>query len=310
MNGFALACVGGRVRRRLAIDIDRIIRLADGRAFGLRSYGVLGGQPVLCLHGTPGSRLKFRMAGASAAEHGLRLYCPDRWGYGLSSAPRRKPTLAGFAADIREVTEALGLTRFSVVGISGGGPYAAAVAAELPERIDRLALIAPVGPIAPATESQRPFDRFHRFTFTALPKIPGGIRLTFSAFRLLLALNPALAVTAVAARAHAADRNIFRDRSRAHALGETMRAGLGRGAIGPVIDMGLFSTPWNVDLGAIRAPACVWLGRDDRNVPLGPARRLAQAIPGAKLHEIPGAGHFWIMLNFDQVFDWLDGRPG
>jgi pimeloyl-ACP methyl ester carboxylesterase len=222
--------------------------------------------------------------------------------------PRREPALAEFAADMREVADALRLARFSVVGISGGGPFAAAVAAELPERVERLALIAPVGPIAPAADCHRPFDRFHRFTFTALPRIPGGVRLTFSAFRVLLALDPGLAVTAVAARAHKSDRQVVRDRAHARALGETMRAGLAAGAAGPVIDMTLFSKPWNVDLNAITATTRLWLGLDDRNVPLGPARHLAAAIPGATLREIPRAGHFWIMQNFDQVFAWLTGR--
>lgn len=282
--------------------------MADGRSLGLRSYGAPDGQPVLCLHGTPGSRLKFRMAGAAACEFGLRLYCPDRWGYGLSAGPGSVPTLLAFAADMRELADALDLGRFAVVGISGGGPFAAAVAAELPDRVERLALIAPVGPIAPAANQEPPIGAFHRFTFTALPKIPGGVRLTFSAFRVLLALSPGLAVTAVAARAHKADRQVFRDRSRAQALGETMRAGLAAGAAGPVIDMRLFANPWDIDVNAITAPTRLWLGLDDRNVPLGPARQLAQAIPGATLREIPRAGHFWIMQNFDQVFAWLAGR--
>ena len=38
---------------------DRMLRLADGRALGFRIYGDADGTPLLFLHGTPGSRLKF-----------------------------------------------------------------------------------------------------------------------------------------------------------------------------------------------------------------------------------------------------------
>lgn len=295
--------------KELEIDTDRIIRLADGRDLGLCSYGARDGQPVLCLHGTPGSRLKFRLSGALAGEFGLRLHCPDRWGYGLYSAPPFEPALSAFAADMRELADALGLARFSVVGISGGGPFAVAVAAELPDRVDRLALIAPVGPLESRESHEPPLGAFHRFTFTALPNIPGAVRLTFSAFRVLLRISPRLAAAVVASRAHSADREVFSDRACALALGEMMRAGLAAGVSGPVIDMRLFNRLWDIDPNAIKAVTRLWIGLDDRNVPIGRARYLAHAIPRATLTEIPGAGHFWIMQNYGEVFEWLRDEP-
>lgn len=285
-------------------DTDFSVPLADGRQFGLRWYGAPNGQPVLGLHGTPGSRLKFRLAGAAAKELGLKLYCPDRWGYGLTTNIVGKPTFAGFANDIGEIADHLGLNRFSIVGISGGGPFAATVAAALRERVDKLALIGPVGPILPRP-FQAPIGPFHRFAFTAWPRIPGGMRLTFATFRILLSMNPKLAVSAVAARAGHADRQIFREGDNKEALGEIMRAGLSRGSDGPVIDMRMFAGSWDVDLSKVTAATRLWIGTEDRNVPLGPARRLAAAIPQAQLTEILGAGHFWIMQNYREVFDWL-----
>lgn len=290
---------------RTLIDTNLIIRLADGRQFALRSYGASAGRPVLCLHGTPGSGLKFRIADRLARKLGLRLYCPDRWGYGLSSLPNATPTLSGFAADMGELADALGLGHFSVVGISGGGPYAAAVAAGLAERVDRLALVAPVGLLLAGPGQSLPLGTFHRFTFMALPRIPGGVRLTFLAFRALLSMSPSLAAIAVAARAGAADRQLFRDRTQRVVVGEMMRAGLTAGVSGPVIDMTLFGSPWDVKLDAITAETRLWLGLEDRNVPIEAARRLARAIPDAALIEIENAGHFWIVQNYGKVFDWL-----
>src|SRR5262245_7768048 len=53
--------------------MDRQIRLADGRQVNYCEYGAAGGFPVLALHGTPGSRLKYAAANADAAQMGLRI---------------------------------------------------------------------------------------------------------------------------------------------------------------------------------------------------------------------------------------------
>ena len=107
---------------------DRVLRLADGRALGFRIYGDADGTPLLFLHGTPGSRLKFVIGHETGKELGLALVAPDRWGYGLSDVPA-KPSLVTFAADMAALMDYLGYRRFAVGGISGGGPFAATAAA-------------------------------------------------------------------------------------------------------------------------------------------------------------------------------------
>src|SRR4051794_21726491 len=126
---------------------DSIIRLGGGRRLCFRDSGSDDLLPVIALHGTPGSRLKFVNAEAEAKSLGVRLITPDRWGYGRSDAPLR-PALERYGADIEQLTSQLGIDTFAVLGLSGGGPYAAAVAATLGSRVRRLALVSPVGPIA------------------------------------------------------------------------------------------------------------------------------------------------------------------
>ena len=76
---------------------DHTVRLKDGRALVLRVYGAPDGLPVVALHGTPGSRLKFSTTDAAAKRLGLRILALDRWGYGGTSPPAMQ-SLAGFAA--------------------------------------------------------------------------------------------------------------------------------------------------------------------------------------------------------------------
>jgi pimeloyl-ACP methyl ester carboxylesterase len=54
-------------------------------------------------------------------------------------------------------------------------------------------------------------------------------------------------------------------------------------------------------LGQIRAPTLVITGDRDRLVPPINSERLAQAIPGARLHLVPGAGHCFPLEREDEA---------
>jgi pimeloyl-ACP methyl ester carboxylesterase len=76
---------------------------------------------------------------------GVRTLVPDRPGYGGSTrqAGRR---VADAAEDVRGLADEAGWERFAVHGHSGGGPYALACAALLPERVTRCAVGAGTAP--------------------------------------------------------------------------------------------------------------------------------------------------------------------
>lgn len=281
-------------------------RLPDSRVIGYEEFGAPDGVPVLALHGTPGSRLKFTATDAPGRELGLRIIAPDRWGYGASDAPAR-PELAAYADDIASLMDRLGIAKAGVIGISGGGPYAVAVAAGLGARITALALVSPVGlvagPGAPPT-----LGPFHDLCFRTLPRIPGAIGLVFHAFRGGLHLSPAIACRVATIRAPAADRAIFCDSDQSARLLACFQEGLRPGTVGPTIDMALFRTLSALPLAGITARARMWLGTVDRNVPRAAAAALAWAIPGCVLERIPGAGHLWIAQNYTGVLEWVAAK--
>lgn len=282
---------------------DHRLRLGNGRTIGYRRYGVAGGAAVVALHGTPGSRVKYAAMAATATALGLELIAPDRWGYGLSeTAPR--PSLAGYAEDVRSLADHLGLDRFALFGVSGGGPYAAATAALLGPRITALALVGPVGPIAGVAE--RPaLDAFHVFCFMGLARVPGAMRAVFSTFRMLLAVAPDHAMAIAMSRSPSCDREKLLVPDLRARLADTFQTGLSGGAAGPAIDLRLFSQPWGVPLADIVAPTRLWLGTADRSVPQSAALALAREIPAAETTLLDGEGHFWIMQNHATVLHWL-----
>lgn len=279
----------------------RTLTLADGRRLAWHEVGTPQGDPVIALHGTPGSRLKYAGAHQDASRRGLRLICPDRWGYGLSDAPRCPSGLTAYAADIAELAGHLALPRFALVGISGGGPFAAAAAAVLAGRVTRLALVSPVGPIEQGSDLRF----FHRLCFQWLPRVPGALHAVFAAYRAALLVAPDQAAGLAAAVARGADRRLMREPDVRRSLVETFRTGLAHGSAGGVLDIGLFARTWDFDPAVIAVPTRLWIGDEDRNVPLVPAMRLARRIPDATMALLERQGHFWIARNYAEVLSWL-----
>jgi len=282
---------------------DQVLRLADGRALGFRIYGDAEGAPVLFLHGTPGSRLKLVIGHDTGKELGLALIAPDRWGYGLSDVPST-PSLPVFAADMAALMDHLGRHRFAVGGISGGGPYAAAVAACLASRVSALALVSPVGPVADAGCAAT-LPALHRFSFTVLPSFPALTAGIFRIFRWTLVRSPYLAGQLATLRGGRSDKAVFAQPQICERLLGSFREGLRPGMRGPVTDVALFARPWGIDFSDIVAPARLWIGTADTAVPLVAARALAQRIGGCSCEELTGEGHFWVAANQARVLDWI-----
>jgi pimeloyl-ACP methyl ester carboxylesterase len=278
---------------------DLTIRLSDGRTLGYAEYGDPGGVALLGLHGTPGSRFMFQVAHPVACELGVRLLAPERPGFGISTY-RRDRTLANYAQDIAEFADAAGLTQFGVVGVSGGGPYAAACAALLPERVTALGLISPVGPLA-GTEGAASIGLGHHIAFRILPRLPPLTAALFSTGRIGFLHTPNVMVNFIRSRAAPSDWAILARQEVRRNLIRGVAEGCRPGIRSALQEMRIFSRPWNIPFDAIKAPAFLWQGLSDRNVSVAAALRLAELVPDCRTTWIEKAGHYWIFDNIRQV---------
>ncbi len=101
--------------------------LPDGRVLAYAEYGDLAGRPLFFFHGGNDSRLEAAILHETAVRMGIRVIAPDRPGYGRSDfQPER--TFLNWPDDVAQLADALSIPQFAVVGHSGGGPHAAAVA--------------------------------------------------------------------------------------------------------------------------------------------------------------------------------------
>ncbi|AXK73133.1 alpha/beta hydrolase [Lysobacter sp. TY2-98] len=121
-----------------------------GRLAGLR-FGH-GGAPVLALHGWLDNAASFLPLSSRLA--GLDLVAIDLPGHGASAhlPPSADYTLVAAARAVLSVADALGWSRFSLLGHSMGGATSTLVAAAAPERIERMALIEALGGLVEAED--------------------------------------------------------------------------------------------------------------------------------------------------------------
>jgi pimeloyl-ACP methyl ester carboxylesterase len=277
----------------------RILTLPDGRRVACAEYGDPGGLPVLALHGTPGSRLMFALADRAARERGVRLIAPERPGYGLSDY-RHSESLAQIAEDLSAVADLYEVERFAVIGVSGGGPYAVAAAAAMPDRISLLALVAPIGEVA---DVQLRLSRFQRLLFRRLARRPWASRLFFGRLRLMVFRSPDTAYRWLMRRVRAADRELLARSGVRISLQAAMGEGLRPGVEGVAQDLRLCCSPWRLRFADIDVPAIIWQGSDDPVVPPEAAYALARALPNCRLDVIPAAGHYWVFSRFGLILD-------
>jgi pimeloyl-ACP methyl ester carboxylesterase len=121
------------------------VRGGDGSVIAVAVAGEPGAAPLLFCHGLADSRLSARLFAQAARELGWRVLAPGRPGAG-GTDPRRLRRVAGWAEDAALVLDAAGAGSAALLGISAGGPFAAACAAAIPGRARRLLLVAPLGP--------------------------------------------------------------------------------------------------------------------------------------------------------------------
>ncbi len=125
------------------------VRLGDGRRLTYQAIGRADAFPVVYMHGAIGSpRWRTAALDAAVSALGIRYVALNRPGFGGSDhCPGR--TVAGYASDVRDLADALGWTRFSVIGVSAGAPFALATAWGLAGRVAGCALASPLVPPRP-----------------------------------------------------------------------------------------------------------------------------------------------------------------
>jgi pimeloyl-ACP methyl ester carboxylesterase len=267
---------------------DRTIELADGRALAYLDLGDPDGRLVISNHGGLSSRLDVSPADGAARACGVRLVSPDRPGIGGST---RKPgrTLLDWPADVAELVDHLGTDRFSVMGWSLGGLYAAACAHALADRVAGAALIASPIPATWDDEGDH-LNRMDRRLLELSGKAAPVDRAIFALMR---------------SAAHRAPKAFAKQSGATGDLATQLPSAVAEGladTAGVVDDYRVFGSPWGFEPEDLAVPVHLWQGDADDLVPPSWGARLADAIPGSQLTVAPGASHFLWYDHWAEIF--------
>ena len=286
--------------------------LRDGRTLGVLEVGVPDGPPVFYFPGHTQCRIEALGVKAHAERAGVRLIAIDRPGIGLSDfQPRRE--LLDWPDDVAQVADALGLERFPVVGFSGGGPYAAACAYALPERVTACGLLCALGPI----------DRFgtrgmiwtNRMQFFLARRAPWLLRAFLWMVLGRSARGPLddeeLDSLVVKFRKMTGRGVNEHHMERWKAIAASSLSAFRQGVKGPAYDARLFTRPWGFRLEDITLERVfLWNGERDNRAPASTARRMAEAIPHCRARIYPGETHeAVVMRHMSEVLETLVRRP-
>ncbi|AYF75683.1 alpha/beta hydrolase [Nocardia yunnanensis] len=296
------ARVSPRLGRVSAAAASRTIALPHCRV-GYAEYGAEHGLPVLYCHGVPGTHVEGEAFDEAARAAGVRVIAVDRPGMAGSSLPAGQ-RVADWVATVAALADRLGLARFSVIGVSGGGPYALAIAAGLPQRVPGVALVSAPAPLDAQADAAEldPVARRRRRGLNMLRRIPFLVHPM--AVEMSMVVRRQKGVAGLVAQMAPVDRDrMHGDAELTAKLAENLRRSFEQGSRGFATDIRLvFTRDWGFALTDVTAPVQIWHGEADGNVPADDAHRLAAALPHARIHLVPDAGH---LLFVDRAADIL-----
>jgi pimeloyl-ACP methyl ester carboxylesterase len=283
------------------METEHRLTLADGRTLACLELGDPAGPPVIYLHGYPGSRLEARLTAYTAERLPVRLLAPDRPGFGASTFQRGR-TLGAWGADMQCLADKFALKRFAVIGVSGGGPYALAAAAQMPDRVSRVALVGAVG-LATRRDLVAGMVATHRLSLAAGAHLPRLARLAIALAAQVVRRYPERFLAHMVARTSPPDREVLADPNYCKLMLDSTIEALRQGGFSIAHELTLLARPWDIRLEEIRTPVTIWQGLADNIVPAAMARYLADELAHSELHCLPNEGHLSVIVHHaDRVF--------
>jgi non-heme chloroperoxidase len=250
------------------------ITTRDGTCLYYKDWGF--GPPIVFSHGWPLSADAWESQMVHLASRGYRCIAHDRRGHGRSSQPWNGNDMDGYADDLAELIEALGLNGATLVGHSaGGGEVARYIGRHGTRRIARAVLVAAVPPLMLQTAANP-----GGLPMAAFDAIRSGVAADRSQFFKDLT-TPFYGANRPGAKVSQGVRDAF------------WRQGMLGGLKNELDCIKAFSeTEFSADLAKFDVPTLIIHGDDDQIVPLAAsAQAAARLVANATLTVYPGGSH-------------------
>lgn len=274
----------------------RFFETNKGLKIAYAEYGDPAGEPVIFCHGWPGSRLQAELAHEAARELGLRIIAPDRPGIAQSQfQPGR--AIIDWPPLMEEMTRSLGISRYRLLGISGGAPYVLATAWANRDAVQAVAIISGAPPLAERASDEGLF--FGYVWLIALNRrSPEMVRFLLRMARplILMPMPRKMQIRALAMQDPVDCRALEENQGAFDIFFRSSREAWAD-AGGTTHDGTLYAAPWGFSPAEIRVPVQFWHGKRDGRFSWKFVERLAAGIPGATTHFLDDEGHNSLAIN-------------
>ncbi len=271
--------------------LEGTVAVRGNRRLGFAEFGQPRGSAIIWMHGTPGARRQIPLeARAFAEREGLRIIGVDRPGIG-SSTPYVYPSLLDWTADLTMLADTLGIDTMRMIGLSGGGPYALAAGAALPDRVPGVAVIGGVAPTVGPDAAPGGIVGLaaHLAPVVSVARVPVGMGLTV-AIRLVKPLaGRALDLYAVV-QPEGDKRLLGRPEFKAMFLDDLLN-GSRKQVTAPLSDLLLFARDWGFRLADVKVPVLWFHGDADHIIPFAHGMHMVERLPDATMTTMPGESH-------------------
>lgn len=284
-----------------------LLTTPDGRSIEVLLAGEAQRGTLVMLPGTPTGAVPFPALDDRITAAGFRLVVVSRPGYG-ESTPDPGRTVARTVGDVEAVLDALGVDRFVVAGMSGGGPYALGGGALLAPRCAAVADLCGVAPFeADGLDWLAGMGKENVDEFTLAVEGGAAYDELLETWRqgALVANDVEELVATIADLLCEADGVALRAM-----FGDVFLAGGRRAALTGVAglrdDELAFVRPWGFAVEDVAVPLAIFHGTEDRMVPVAHARWIASRARHATLEVLEGEGHLSILpIVLDRLLEGL-----
>lgn len=288
-------------------DGIRKLILSNGQALSYAVYGLNAPSSEVILnvfyfHGFPASRLEAALWHEYALPQKIRIIAPDRPGMG-NSAMQPGRTILDWPKDVLELADHLGIGKFSVLGLSGGSPYALACAKEIPaERLKSVAVCSGAYPLSFGTQGMLfgPKMLLHVASWSSglvAFFLDQGIGKPARNYEHLE--NFEQRVMKDMESRPGPDRKCLEDPKFKDAFLKSVKEAFRVNAEGVAWEAKLLGTPWGFELESIeRDKIILWHGKEDVNCPVAMAEKAGRLMKNAKLISFDGEGHISVPVKY------------
>jgi pimeloyl-ACP methyl ester carboxylesterase len=232
----------------------------------------------------------------AAYNAGARIIAIDRPGFGGSDFKLGR-SIDNWPADVGCILDFLRISEFSILGVSGGAPYAMVCSIAFGKRIRRLALVCGMGQMHDV-DKRRALRSSIGLLAGFAARMPGAASVTYRyGLSQMMRRFPGLTLNFIAVSGNNNDRDVLRRAAVRQTLIDSISDAFRNGGAGPVWEFRLFTRPWPFSVADVKVPTLIYHGARDNTVPLSVAERHAQQIANSDLMVYPDEGHFSLPIK-------------